>query len=124
MTTRHNQLDDWIDAHFDEEVRYLQALVQVPTDTPPGNNAPHAERTAELLAAFGLKAEKHPVPEHAVRDYGLTSLTNLIVRQRFGDGPTVALNAHGDVVPPGEGWTHPPYGGEVADGKLYGRAAA
>ncbi|MDE2433862.1 MAG: M20/M25/M40 family metallo-hydrolase [Burkholderiales bacterium] len=124
MTTRHNQLDDWIDAHFDEEVRYLQALVQVPTDTPPGNNAPHAERTAELLAQFGLTAEKHAVPEPSVRDYGLTSLTNLIVRHRFGDGPTVALNAHGDVVPPGEGWTHPPYGGEIENGKLYGRAAA
>ena len=27
-------------------------------------------------------------------------------------------------MPPGEGWTHDPYGGEVADGKLYGRAAA
>jgi acetylornithine deacetylase/succinyl-diaminopimelate desuccinylase-like protein len=39
-------------------------------------------------------------------------------------GPVVALNAHGDVVPPGEGWTHDPYGGEIVDGKLYGRAAA
>jgi succinyl-diaminopimelate desuccinylase len=28
------------------------------------------------------------------------------------------------VVPPGEGWTHDPYGGEIADGKLYGRATA
>jgi acetylornithine deacetylase/succinyl-diaminopimelate desuccinylase-like protein len=36
----------------------------------------------------------------------------------------IALNAHGDVVPPGEGWTHDPYGGEVVDGRLYGRAAA
>ena len=35
-------LDAWIDQHFDEEVRFLQALVRVPTDTPPGNNAPHA----------------------------------------------------------------------------------
>jgi acetylornithine deacetylase/succinyl-diaminopimelate desuccinylase-like protein len=54
------QLDAWIDQHFDEEVRFLQALVQVPTDTPPGNNAPHAERTAELLAAMGLPAEEAP----------------------------------------------------------------
>ncbi|MDE2593479.1 MAG: M20/M25/M40 family metallo-hydrolase [Burkholderiales bacterium] len=124
MTTPYEQLDAWINAHFDEEVRYLQALVQVPTDTPPGNNAPHAERTAELLAGFGLSAEKHPVPTEAVQDYGLSSLTNLIVRHRFGEGPTMALNAHGDVVPPGEGWTHPPYGGEIAKGQLYGRAAA
>ena len=35
----------------------------------------------------------------------------------------VALNAHGDVVPPGEGWTHAPYGGEIEDGFIYGRGA-
>ena len=123
--TDHDRLDAWIDAHFDEEVRFLQELVRVPTDTPPGNNAPHAERTAELLAGFGLDAERHAVPEQAVRDYGLESITNLIVRRRYGDGGrTVALNAHGDVVPPGEGWTHDPYGGEIEDGRLYARAAA
>jgi acetylornithine deacetylase/succinyl-diaminopimelate desuccinylase family protein len=122
--TRYAALDAWIDAHFDEQVRFLQALVQVPTDTPPGNNAPHAERTAELLQAWGFDAEKHPVPAQAVHDYGLQSITNLIVRRRYGEGRTIALNAHGDVVPPGEGWSHDPYGGEIVDGKLYGRAAA
>jgi len=124
-TDRFAQLDAWIDAHFDDEVRFLQALVQVPTDTPPGNNAPHAERTAELLAGFGFDAEKHAVPEQEVRDYGLESITNLIVRRAYdAGGPVIALNAHGDVVPPGEGWTHDPYGGEIVDGKLYGRASA
>lgn len=125
MTTPYDRLDAWIDAHFDEEVRFLQALVQVPTDTPPGNNAPHAQRTTELLAGFGYAAESFPVPAQEVQAGGLESITNLIVRRRFaGGGPTVALNAHGDVVPPGEGWQHDPYGGEVEDGKLYGRAAA
>jgi succinyl-diaminopimelate desuccinylase len=124
-TSDHARLDAWIDAHFDEEVRFLQELVRVPTDTPPGNNAPHAERTAELLAGFGYTAEKHAVPAGDVRAQGMESITNLIVRRRFGDGGrTVALNAHGDVVPPGDGWTHAPYGGDVVDGKLYGRAAA
>ncbi|MFM2068309.1 MAG: hypothetical protein RLZZ584_3218 [Pseudomonadota bacterium] len=123
--TIYSQLDAWIDAHFDEQVSTLQALVRVPTDTPPGNNAPHAERTAELLAGMGLHAEQHPVPVALVRDYGLQSLTNLIVRRHYGgNGPTIALNAHGDVVPPGEGWVHPPYGGEIDGGKLYGRASA
>ena len=125
MTTLpYQDIDAWIDAHFDEEVKFLQALVQVPTDTPPGNNAPHAERTAELLKAFGFAAEKHAVPEAEAKSYGLQSITNLIVRRKYGDGITVALNAHGDVVPPGEGWTHDPYGGDIVDGKLYGRAAA
>ena len=121
----HDQLDAWVDAHFDEQVRFLQELVKVPTDTPPGNNAPHAERTAELLAAMGLTAEKHPVPAWALEEYGLQSITNLIVRRKYGNGgKTIALNAHGDVVPPGDGWTHPPYGAEIHDGKLYGRASA
>jgi succinyl-diaminopimelate desuccinylase len=122
--TRHHDLDTWIDQHFNEEVRFLQALVQAPTDTPPGNNAPHAERTAELLLGFDMEAERHPVPEDEVRAHGLQSITNLIVRREYGEGTTIALNAHGDVVPPGEGWVHDPYGGEVEDGKLYGRASA
>jgi len=120
----YGQLDAWVNQHFDEEVRFLQALVRVPTDTPPGNNAPHAERTAELLQAMGLEAQKFPVPPEMAQAAGLQSVTNLLVRRRFGPGRTVLLNAHGDVVPPGEGWTHDPYGAEIAEGKLYGRAAA
>ncbi len=123
--TDYARLDAWVDAHFDEEVRFLQELVRVPTDTPPGNNAPHAVRTAELLQGFGLPAEAHPVPAQEVHDYGMQSITNLIVRREYGQGgPRIALNAHGDVVPPGDGWTHDPYGAEIADGNLYGRAAA
>ena len=121
---QYAQLDAWIDAHFDEQVKFLQALVQVPTDTPPGNNAPHAERTAELLKGFGYEAEKHAVPQADVKAYGLESITNLIVRRKYGQGKTIALNAHGDVVPPGEGWTHDPYGGEIENGAMYGRATA
>ena len=124
FTAPYQQLDAWVDAHFDEQVKFLQALVQVPTDTPPGNNAPHAERTAELLKAFGFEAEKHAVPQAEVQAYGLESITNLIVRRPYGPGKTIALNAHGDVVPPGEGWHHPPYGGEIENGVMYGRATA
>jgi succinyl-diaminopimelate desuccinylase len=127
FSTDYAKLDSWIDAHFDEETAFLQQLIRVPTDTPPGNNAPHAERTAELIKAFGFEAEKHPVPEDQVRAYGMESITNLIVRRHYGnkgEGRTIALNAHGDVVPPGEGWTRDPYGGEIVDGKIYGRASA
>ncbi|CAM8662311.1 ArgE Acetylornithine deacetylase/Succinyl-diaminopimelate desuccinylase and related deacylases [Comamonadaceae bacterium] len=125
MTTPYEQLDAWIDAHFDEQVRFLQELVRVPTDTPPGNNAPHADRTAELLATMGLQAEKHSVPASEVQAAGMQSITNLVVRRPYSAGGiTIGLNAHGDVVPPGEGWTHDPYGGEIANGNMYGRATA
>ena len=124
-TPDHAALDAWIDAHFDEEVRFLQALVQVPTDTPPGNNAPHADRTAELFASFGFNCEKHPVPADVVAQHGLQSITNLIVRRPYGaGGKTIALNAHGDVVPPGLGWSADPYGADVRDGVMYGRGVA
>jgi acetylornithine deacetylase/succinyl-diaminopimelate desuccinylase family protein len=125
MNTHHTAaLDAWIDSHFDEEVRFLQELVRVPTDTPPGNNAPHAERTADLLKAFGFEAERHAIPAADVHAAGLETITNLVVRRKYGAGRTIGMNAHGDVVPPGEGWSHDPYGGAVVDGKLYGRASA
>ena len=122
--TKDQQLDTWIDQHFDQQVQFLQALIQVPTDTPPGNNTPHALRTAELLQGMGLQAEQHSPPADAVKASGLQSITNLIVRRKYGEGTTIALNAHGDVVPPGEGWSVDPYGGVVKDGFIYGRAAA
>ena len=130
--TNYEKIDAWVDAHFDEEVAFLQALIQVPTDTPPGHNTPHAERTAVLLEAFGMHAEKHSPSAGELAHHGLQSITNLIVRRPYGahhskgkgTGKTIALNAHGDVVPPGEGWTHNPYGGEIVDGTIYGRAAA
>lgn len=119
------QLKDWIDAHFDEEVAFLQGVVRIPTDTPPGNNAPHADAVADMVTAFGWTAEQHAVPAQQVRDYGMESITNLIIRRPYGDGgPTIALNAHGDVVPPGDNWTKPPYGAVIEDGYMYGRATA
>ncbi|TXG01230.1 M20/M25/M40 family metallo-hydrolase [Massilia arenae] len=121
----HDRVTGWIDAHFDEQVAFLQEVVRIPTDTPPGNNAPHAEAVADMLEAAGWPVERHAVPAPDVRDHGLESITNLIVRRPYGaGGPTLALNAHGDVVPPGEGWTRPPYGAVIEDGYLYGRAAA
>jgi acetylornithine deacetylase/succinyl-diaminopimelate desuccinylase-like protein len=122
--TVYDQLSDWIDNHLDESIAFLRELVRVPSDTPPGDNAPHAARTAELLTRMGFRVERHPVREADVKAQGLASITNLVVRRRFGDGPVIALNVHGDVVPPGSGWTHPPYAGDIADGRMYGRGVA
>lgn len=121
----NNALDQWVDNHFNEEVSFLQSLVRIPTDTPPGNNAPHALHTATLLEGMGWQVEKHPVPEDIVKKAGMQTVTNLIVRRRYGSGGrTIALNAHGDVVPPGDGWTHAPYGADIIDNHMYGRATA
>ncbi len=113
-----------IDRDREEALSFLKGLVAVPSDNPPGDCAPHARHTRAALEALGFEVESHTVPEEALKAAGMTSAINLIVRHRFGEGPTVALNAHGDVVPPGEGWTTDPYGGEVRDGWMYGRGAA
>ena len=104
--------------------QFLAELVKVPSDNPPGDCAPHAARAADLLEALGYTVERHAVPADRVKAAGMVTATNLIIRHRFGDGPVVALNAHGDVVPPGECWTKDPYGAEVVDGRMYGRGVA
>ena len=121
----HPSIAAYVDAHHAEQVAFLREIVRVPSDTPPGDNAPAAAKAAELLERLGYTVERHPVPEAFLRDYGMKSVVNLIVRQRFGEGgPTIALNAHGDVVPPGEGWTKPPYEGVVEEGRMVARGVA
>jgi succinyl-diaminopimelate desuccinylase len=86
-------LDRWIDAHFDEEVAFLRDIVRVPSDTPPGDNVPAAERAATLLEGIGFAVERHAPPMQAVKDAGLTSVVNLVVRHQLGEGrriPTAA----------------------------------
>lgn len=103
---------------------FLAELVKVPSDNPPGDCAAHAERAARLLEGLGFAVERHPVPKETVEAAGMVAATNLVVRRKYGEGPVIALNAHGDVVPPGEGWTRDPYGAEVVDGWMYGRGVA
>lgn len=103
---------------------FLAALVRAPSDNPPGDCAAHAELTAGLLEGLGFTVERHNVPAALCAAHGMVSATNLIVRHIFGPGPVIALNAHGDVVPPGEGWRHAPYGAEIAEGWMHGRGVA
>ncbi|WP_127090833.1 ArgE/DapE family deacylase [Aquabacter cavernae] len=122
--TEASHLDTLIAAREAEQVAFLAELVKVPSDNPPGDCAPAAARAADLLEGLGFTVERHIVPQDRVKAAGMVSATNLVVRHSFGEGPTVALNAHGDVVPPGEGWTQDPYGAAIVNGEMYGRGAA
>jgi succinyl-diaminopimelate desuccinylase len=115
---------DEVKRSADAAQQFLRQLVRVPSDNPAGDCTPHAEHTALLLEALGFAVERHVVPAETVRAHGMISVTNLIVRHRFGSGPVIALNAHGDVVPPGAGWSVDPYGAEIKDGWMYGRGVA
>jgi succinyl-diaminopimelate desuccinylase len=113
-----------INARSSEREAFLAKLVQTPSSNPPGDCAAIAEVAAGLLEKLGFSVERHPVPKEQLAEAGMISAENLVVRRRFGNGPVIALNAHGDVVAPGEGWTHPPFAAEVEDGMMYGRGVA
>jgi acetylornithine deacetylase/succinyl-diaminopimelate desuccinylase-like protein len=110
-----------VDQQFLREQAFLAELVKIPTDNPPGDCAAHAEKARALLEELGFTVEAHPIPEADAHAAGMISATNLIVRKKFGEGgPCIALNAHGDVVPPGLGWTQDPYGAAVIEDPEHG----
>ena len=121
---RSSRLGALVKERFADEVAFLAALVRQPSDNPAGDCAPHAAVAAGELERLGFTVERHAVPDALVKQHGMISVTNLVVRHRFGDGPVIALNAHGDVVPPGECWTQDPYGAAIVDGWMYGRGVA
>ncbi|WP_233235963.1 M20/M25/M40 family metallo-hydrolase [Bordetella sp. LUAb4] len=130
IDTCHAALLSFIEQGHAAQIEFLREVVRVPSDNPAGDCAPLGRRTQALLTALGLEVEALPVPETQVLANGMQSAINLIVRKRFGaGGPVIALNAHGDVVPPGQGWTHDPYGGDIEQDPqhgpvMYGRGVA
>jgi succinyl-diaminopimelate desuccinylase len=105
------------DAQVDDELTALiEQLVSLETENPPGNERRAAEFIHEWLTDRGIDATMvHEPYDHRPQ-----------VAARAGDGdPTVVLNGHIDVVPAGdrEEWSHPPYGADVDDGRLYGRGS-
>ena len=105
-----------------DQFRFLAQTVRLRSEIPPGDLVPHADKTIGLLKTLaGLTAVRHFVPGEESRDYGLKSLANLVVRHEFGPGPTVALQAHADTAPAGQGWGGDPFAAEVQDGAMYGR---
>jgi succinyl-diaminopimelate desuccinylase len=110
-------------------VELLQALVRLPTINPPGDGyEAFVHDFASRLDALGYATAVHRVPEEdldtlAPHGRGLPR-PNLIATLANGDGPTVHLNGHYDVVPVGNDWTTDPFGGALTDGWIYGRGAA
>jgi succinyl-diaminopimelate desuccinylase len=117
-----DQVVDEIDRAADEIVRFTADLVRIPTVNPPGDEyEPCARWLGDQLAGRGFDVEYIVAtdrPEHT-RAHPRVN----VVGARRGDpaGPVVHLNGHFDVVPAGDGWTVDPFGGEVRDGKIFGR---
>ena len=125
MLEARKKMHDFLAAQRNAQTHFLAELVKTPSDNPPGDCQAHAAKAASLLEVLGFVVERHQVPADEVKASGMISCTNLVVREKFlGGGPTIALNAHGDVVPPGLGWSSDPYGAEIRDGAMIGRGVA
>lgn len=113
-----------IDRAADEIVDFAARLIRIPTVNPPGDEYEAcANAIGEQLREHGQQVQLLPAigrPEHTPRHPRI----NVIGTQPgSANGPAIHLNGHFDVVPAGSGWTRDPFGGEVADGKLYGRGS-
>ncbi|MEH7304796.1 ArgE/DapE family deacylase [Neobacillus drentensis] len=127
MNQDKERLIQWIDEHQAEMIDFLKKIVQVPSDNPAGDCYPIAAFLYQQLLGLGFEdVSLLEVDEAEVRAAGMISLANVLSRTEFGNGEgmNIALNAHGDVVPPGLGWSVDPYGGAIINGKMYGRGVA
>lgn len=100
----------------EEAVALARDLIRIDTSNPPGNETAAAELLVGYLAGAGVEAElTGPDPARL----------NLVARiAGSGEGPSLALTAHTDVVPaPPQGWSVPPFEGRVEGGRLIGRGA-
>jgi acetylornithine deacetylase/succinyl-diaminopimelate desuccinylase-like protein len=100
----------------EEAVAYLQALLRIDTTNPPGNERAAADYLSEVLTREGYQ----PVVLESAPGRG-----NVVTRYRGqGTRKPLLLLSHLDVVAAErEHWSHDPFGGEVADGCIWGRGA-
>ena len=113
-----------VDAAADEIVDFTSALIRVPTINPPGEAYEDCARLiGSRLTACGFVVDYIPAigrPEHTRH---LPRINVIGLRKGEAERPLVHLNGHYDVVPAGAGWTLDPFGGEIRDGRIYGRGA-
>jgi succinyl-diaminopimelate desuccinylase len=111
-----------VDALAEEVVDFTAELVRLPTVNPPGEGYEECARViGERLRRGGFTVDYLPAegrPEHT-RSHPRLNVVG--TRPGKGKGPLVHFNGHFDVVPAGAGWTVDPFGGDVHDGKIWGR---
>ncbi|NHJ26163.1 MAG: M20 family peptidase, partial [Candidatus Lokiarchaeota archaeon] len=101
---------DRIDEMRDEIIKFHQRIIQIPSENPPSKYKEVANFTEAKMKEMGL----------------ITNIKRNNVIGEFGNsnGKTLILNGHYDTVEAFKKWTKDPFGGEIIDGKIYGRGAS
>jgi succinyl-diaminopimelate desuccinylase len=114
-----------VDQLVDEAVTFARDLIRIPTVNPPGACYEDCARhIGDVLAAFGYAVEYHTASDRPEHSPAHPRVNVVATMAGASAGPTIHLNGHFDVVPPGDGWTVDPFSGLVRDGFVWGRGAA
>lgn len=111
------ELYELIEGSREDLIRDLQGCIRIPSvEARDGSGYPYGEQVHRCL---------HYMLETAGRlGFAVRNMDEQVGWCEYGRGEElVAVLCHLDVVPEGDGWTVLPYGGEVIDGRLYGRGA-
>jgi succinyl-diaminopimelate desuccinylase len=126
VTPLEREVLEHVEDLADDMVAFTRALVRIPTVNPPGERyAECAELIASRLEEFGYTVERiaaEGLPEHTkehprINVVGTVKSDSVLSPQ----SSVLHFNGHYDVVPPGSGWSVDPFGGELRDGRMYGR---
>lgn len=105
-----------MEKYLNDTVKTIRELIRIDsTNQPAEEGMPFGKGAARALQVFLSCAE--------AMGFETRNYDNYVGEVLFGEGEPFAILAHLDVVPAGSGWTHPPFGGEIENGKLYGRGA-
>ena len=120
MTPSEAQVLGAVDALAAEIVAFTQALVRIPTVNPPGQcYALCAAVIAQKLREFGYAVEM--LPAEGLLEHSQQHPRINVVGVLNPGGPALHFNGHYDVVPSGSGWSLDPFGGDLREGRIYGR---
>ncbi len=113
----NERLDSWIDGQRDEIIKSVQELIKIPSVLgEPAPGAPFGVETRKALDFFTSLALCHDIPA--------THFDGYAAHIEIGSGEKlIGVLSHVDVVPEGNDWKHDPFGGEIEDGKIFGRGA-
>ena len=98
-------------------IEYTRGMVRIPSENPPGDEAEVSDYVSELLASLGFDVEQVESKPKRVN--------TLALLEGAGGGKSLLWHGHYDTVPVGnlDNWTVDPFGGEVKDGRIYGRGS-
>ena len=110
MNKIEKEIIEKIDGMKDEMVKFLQDLIRIPSEVPPGKYKQISKFVESKMKEFEINTK--------------VKRKNIIGEIGNDNGPSLIFNAHLDTVATYDGWTKDPHGGEIVGNKIYGRGAA